>query len=85
VLGDTILELLGWSFHLIQNTDELDIKTRTKVRHLTKLGYNVVLVTSFVHIKERVVNTIEKARELAATTEGGVCLHIREHDIKRII
>ena len=71
---------MGWSYHLYQNAEELDIQTHLKVRHLLKLGYNVIILTSFLHMEERLNNTLKKI----ADSEAPTCLWISENEIVQV-
>ena len=81
VIHGVAVELLGWSYHLHQNAEELDIQTRLKLRHLLKLNYNIILITSFNYIQERLTNTLKRI----AQEENPTCLWIRDKEVIDVV
>jgi hypothetical protein len=76
--NNTIIELMGWNFHTSQYTQQLSKSTLLKLRHLKRLGYKVLIVSSLKENRIRVPQGLEMLRNHTEVT----AVHILDSEIK---
>lgn len=75
---NTVVELMGWNYHISQYTKQLNKSTLLKLRHLKAIGYKVLIVSSLKDMKTRIPLAFEILKSQSETT----AVHILDSEIK---